>query len=141
MIRPHILSDFAENYKVHGFDSRAFVASYGMAETTLAISFAPLEHGILTDTIDLQHLETEQFARGVNNSESPKRTFVVCGRPLPGHHIEAWDSEGKTLPDRAIGTIYVRGPSMMTGYFGRRRRRMLSCPPMVGLIQVTSATC
>lgn len=121
MIRPHILSDFAENYKAHGFDRRAFVASYGMAETTLAISFAPLERGILTDTIDLKHLETEQFARGVNNSESPKRTFVVCGHALPGHHIEAWDSKGKTLPDRAIGTIYVKGPSMMTSYFGREK--------------------
>lgn len=121
MIRPHILSDFAENYKTHGFDSKAFVASYGMAETTLAISFAPLGQGIQTDIIDLKHLETEQIARNVTNPESRKRTFVVCGRALPGHLIEAWDNEGRPLPDRAIGTIYVKGPSMMTGYFGREK--------------------
>lgn len=52
MIRPHILENFAERFASQGFDARAFVASYGMAEATLAISFAPLNVGLRTDTID-----------------------------------------------------------------------------------------
>lgn len=42
MIRYHILEDFAQRFASAGFDSGAFTASYGMAEATLAISFAPL---------------------------------------------------------------------------------------------------
>ncbi len=46
------------------------------------------------------------------------RRFVICGRVLPGHRLEVRDSEGRVLPDRAVGRIFVSGPSIMPGYFG-----------------------
>ncbi|NHN85118.1 fatty acyl-AMP ligase [Acetobacter musti] len=117
MIRPHILEEFAERFASVGFDARAFVASYGMAEATLAISFAPLGQGIRTDTVDLRHLETDGVALPSNDPSHSLRTFVLCGRVLPGHEIEVRGPNGNTLDDRQIGTIYVRGPSLMSGYF------------------------
>lgn len=44
--------------------------------------------------------------------------FVNCGTALPGHDIEIRDAAGRRLPERRCGTIFVRGPSVMTGYFG-----------------------
>ena len=38
--------------------------------------------------------------------------------PLPDFEIEIRDDQDQTLPDRECGTIYVRSPSVMTGYFG-----------------------
>ncbi len=43
MVQHPILQKFAEAFGPHGFSPNAFVPSYGMAETTLAMSFAPLE--------------------------------------------------------------------------------------------------
>ncbi|WP_077808086.1 fatty acyl-AMP ligase [Neoasaia chiangmaiensis] len=120
MIRHHILEAFAERFASVGFGSEAFVASYGMAEATLAISFAPLNTGILTDTVDLRHLETEGFARPSNDPSHALRTFVLCGKVLPEHDIEIRDPAGNILADRHIGAVYVRGPSLMRGYFGRQ---------------------
>ncbi|MBV1837091.1 fatty acyl-AMP ligase [Acetobacter estunensis] len=117
MIRPHILENFAERFASLGFDARAFVASYGMAEATLAISFAPLNVGMRTDTIDLRRLEMEGVAYPSNDPSHPLRTFVLCGRVLPGHEIEVRDADGTVQPERHIGTIFVRGPSLMSGYF------------------------
>ena len=45
------------------------------------------------------------------------RGFVTCGRPLPEHVAEIRDDSGRALPDRSIGRIFVRGPSVMAGYF------------------------
>ncbi|QDH14523.1 fatty acyl-AMP ligase [Oecophyllibacter saccharovorans] len=117
MIRPQILENFAETFASKGFDARAFVASYGMAETTLAISFAPLQTGIQVDTVDLNALEEEGLAVPAGPKTSKARTFVLCGLPLPGHRIEVRDSEGKPLAERQVGTIHVWGPSLMVGYF------------------------
>ncbi|CUW46818.1 Putative ligase/MSMEI_5285 [Novacetimonas hansenii] len=117
MIRYHILEDFAERFAASGFDSRAFTASYGMAETTLAISFVPLGSGIQTDTIDLRILETQDIASPSNDPSQMLRTFVICGEVLPGHELEIRDSDGKVVKDRQLGTIFVRGPSLMQGYF------------------------
>lgn len=119
MIRPQILEQFAECFESKNFDRRAFVASYGMAETTLAISFAPLDRGIETDTIDLRHLEENNLARPVTSENDIARTFVLCGEALPGHEIEVRNPEGKVLPEREVGTIFIKGPSLMCGYFNR----------------------
>lgn len=119
MIRHHILETFAERFGAFGFDARAFVASYGMAEATLAISFAPLDTGIVTDTIDLRHLETDGIARPSDDPSHALRTFVLCGAALPEHEIQVRSPDGALLPDRHVGMVYVRGPSLMRGYFGR----------------------
>ncbi|GAN93664.1 acyl-CoA synthetase [Gluconobacter thailandicus F149-1 = NBRC 100600] len=119
MIRHHILEGFAERFASNGFDARAFVASYGMAEATLAISFAPLNTGIQTDTIDLRTLEKDGLAQPSNDPSHALRTFVLCGEPLPEHEIEVRDPSGKVQPDRHVGCVFVRGPSLMCGYFRR----------------------
>src|SRR5690554_7996344 len=46
MVRASVLEAFAERYADCGFDARAFVPSYGLAESTLAISFSPLGEGV-----------------------------------------------------------------------------------------------
>ncbi|MDR6181571.1 fatty acyl-AMP ligase [Asaia bogorensis] len=119
MIRHHILETFSERFAAYGFDGRAFVASYGMAEATLAISFAPLNTGIATDTIDLRTLETEGVARASNDPSHALRTFVLCGVALPEHDVQVRDTKGDLLEERHVGMVYVRGPSLMRGYFGR----------------------
>ncbi|GBR46129.1 acyl-CoA synthetase [Acetobacter pomorum] len=117
MIRAHILDEFAARFAPVGFSPKAFVASYGMAEATLAISFAPLDTGIETDTVDLPALESTGIARPPASPETPSRTFVICGKVLPGHELEVRNTYGRVLSDREVGTIYVRGPSLMSGYF------------------------
>ncbi len=117
MIRPHILHEFAERFAPAGFSAKAFVASYGMAEATLAISFVPLDTGIETDTVDLPLLESKGIARAPSGPNTPSRTFVLCGKVLPKHEMEVRDPDGHILKDREVGTIYVRGPSLMSGYF------------------------
>lgn len=36
---------------------------------------------------------------------------------MPEHEIEVRDEMGKLLPDRHVGRIFARGPSLMAGYF------------------------
>jgi fatty-acyl-CoA synthase len=119
MVRPNVLSRFAEAFKSCGFRKEAFVASYGMAEATLGITFAPLDHGIATDTIDLDLLEQEARAVPVRNGNGHPRTreFVLCGPVLPGHELEVRGSDGQKLPDREVGRVMFRGPSLMREYF------------------------
>ncbi len=120
MIRPETLEHFAEALAPSGFDSKAFLPCYGMAECSLAISFAPLDQGISVDYVDSDRLAHDYEAIPVNPREQTSRTnpFVDCGAPLPDYEFAIRDEQGHALPERRVGIIHVRGPSVMSGYFG-----------------------
>jgi fatty-acyl-CoA synthase len=117
MIRPSVLTRFVERFAACGFDGGAFVPSYGMAEATLGLSFMPAGRGALTDTVDGAMLEDGRRAIPTSDPTVRTRTFMMCGTMLPGHDVEVRDEAGNVLPDRHVGRILVRGPSLMTCYF------------------------
>jgi fatty-acyl-CoA synthase len=122
MIRSSSLERFAEALAPAGFDRKAFVPCYGMAECSLAISFIDLDRGIDVDTIDADHLADTGEAVLVDEAIAEKdgvrvRSFVDCGQLLPGYEIEVRDPAGVVLGDRQAGSIYLRGDSVMSGYY------------------------
>jgi fatty-acyl-CoA synthase len=118
MIRPAPLAHFAEAYASAGFDPTAFVASYGMAEATLALTLAPIGEGLKTDRIDIELLERTHVAAPPTKPSARPRDFAVCGKALPGHKLEIRDPKGRPLPERRMGRVFVSGPSLMESYFG-----------------------
>jgi len=120
MIQPQVMARFADVFGPHGFSRKAFVASYGMAEATLAVSFAPINRGLDIDRIDREALADRQIAEpmGENADAADVRGFVFCGPALPGHVFEIRGDDGQILPERQIGRIFVNGPSIAKGYFG-----------------------
>ncbi|MGE0211273.1 MAG: fatty acyl-AMP ligase [Parvibaculaceae bacterium] len=119
MVRADILEAFSAHMKPAGFDPTAFLPSYGMAESTLAITFVELEQPIRVDIVDRAHCKLSRRAlpAGSDVPADRRRSFVVCGKPLPGHTIEVRDGKGRRLSEREIGHVLVKGPSLMAGYF------------------------
>lgn len=120
MIHPDSLRQVAEILAPAGFNERAFLPSYGMAECALGVSFAPVGSGPRSDLIDIDRLSRTGEARPPIDGEAAVKgkAFIDCGRPLPGFDVEVRDARGNVLPDRHCGTVYLRGPSVMSGYFG-----------------------
>jgi fatty-acyl-CoA synthase len=119
MVRADVLDRFAAAFEPKGFNRSAFIPSYGMAEVCLAITFSPGGKGMHTDTVERTALAKEQRAVLAATPDDPQtaRRFVMCGRVLPGHQLEVRDEQGQVLGDRAVGRIFVKGPSIMPGYF------------------------
>ena len=114
MIRPDVMQAFVDGFDAAGFKASAFCPSYGLAEATLAVSLMPPGEGIR-----LELVEEAELSGGTPDKRRPKRfrAIVNCGRPVTGMEIEIRDSEGRLLPDRAIGKVFVRGASIMHSYF------------------------
>ena len=117
-IRPELTDRFARLLAPAGFDPRAFVPCYGMAESSLAVSFSPLGQGVVVDRVDADHLAVHMRVQPAGADTGRVSAFVRCGAPLPGHEVAIRDDQGNPLPDLHVGRIKVRGPSVMAGYFG-----------------------
>ena len=122
MIRPEALASFVRAVAGSGFTGDAFVPSYGMAEVGLAISFAQRGSGVGVDQVDRNDCVKHRRARPVstfNRERAPIRSFVDCGAALPGIAVEVRDADGTVLPEREIGTLWVRTDSVMAGYLNQ----------------------
>jgi fatty-acyl-CoA synthase len=132
-IRAETLESFADAFAPIGFQRNALVPSYGMAESSLAISFSEVYEGMKTLTVHGPTLwdkgeavvardDDGTSARGgvVNSDESAIR-LVSCGSAFPGHAIRVFDlddeSSERPLPEDRVGEIRIAGPSVMGGYW------------------------
>ncbi|MEV5693440.1 AMP-binding protein [Micromonospora globbae] len=103
----------------HGFDPRALLPAYGLAEATLAVTGLPLDE--LYRSVDLRPDRLRPGARAVADDDEPAAgadayPVVGCGRPLAGVRVRIVDESGEPVPDGVVGEIEVRGPSVAQGY-------------------------
>jgi fatty-acyl-CoA synthase len=113
-IRAGTLRGFSETFAAAGFRAASFVPSYGLAEHSVAVALAL--DGLHVDVVDAERLVRDAIAAPVVNG-SPSVRLVGCGRAFPGHALRVVDEWMHELPERHVGAIVVRGPSVMRGYF------------------------
>jgi len=115
MIRPDVMQAFVDSFADAGFQASSFCPSYGLAEATLAVSIMPPGEGIRLELVE----ESELSGVGTPAQERPRRyrAIVNCGRAVEGMEIEIRSGDGTVLADRSIGKVWVRGSSVMEGYF------------------------
>jgi fatty-acyl-CoA synthase len=104
---------FSERFGRWGFDASALTPCYGMAETSLAVTFKPVG-----TSFNILRVDAETLASG-GVIEPGGKELVSVGRPLAGVEVEIRDDHLRPLPSDRVGAIFVRGPSVMVGYFGR----------------------
>lgn len=116
MIRPDVMTLFGKTFAACGFSDKALLASYGLAECTLAVSFTKLDCGLGLDPVDETRLSDEGVAVAPKKG-ARRRDFVNCGSILPGHELAVRDENGAPVAEREVGRVFVRGPSVMSCYF------------------------
>ncbi len=116
-INPIPLQEFAETLAPCGFNEKAFVACYGMAECVLAVSFAPLDQGLSIDYVDQGAMTASGKAVPLDPSIGHAAAYADCGPVLPGFEISIRDDQNNELGQRQCGEIFLKGPSVMSGYF------------------------
>lgn len=62
---------------------------------------------------------SETCAVGTNNPLTSEEFSGSIGLPLPGIDIDIKDDDGNSLPLGQAGEICIRGPNVMTGYYGQ----------------------
>ncbi|MFN3620028.1 fatty acyl-AMP ligase [Sphingorhabdus sp.] len=114
MIRPDVMQAFVDAFCDAGFRASSFLPSYGLAETTLAVSIMPPGEGIQVELVE----ETELTGHpGAPDRPIRYRAIVNCGRAVKDMTIEIRDENRKPVADKIIGKVWCTGPSLMKEYF------------------------
>lgn len=113
-VEPADVEDLCAAGAPFGLKPQAIVPAYGMAETTVAVSFSDCGGGMAVDEVDAHMMAV--LHRAVPASRGRTRRLVRLGRPLRGMAARVVDEDGNVLSARGIGVIQVRGGAVTRGY-------------------------
>ena len=118
-IRAETLERFVEKFGPCGFRREAFYPCYGLAEATLIVTGGYVKQPPRIASVDGEALEHHRAERASDESQTVRR-LIGCGGSLPDQSVVIADPEtARTLPDAQIGEIWVKGPSVASGYWQR----------------------
>lgn len=112
-----IMQEFVAALKPFGFRPEAMMPVYGMAEATLAISFAPLMKPSVVKAFEASILDRENRALQVDPSEPSARLLSEVGVALNDIEIRITDDKDRPVTDGISGHIQIKGPSITKGYY------------------------
>lgn len=115
-INPRSLDAFADLLSPHGFQRRAFMPAYGLAEATLAVTGVPLDEESRSVAVDSSSLRLGDAVRLADAASG--EAVAGCGRPLSGVTVTVVDGSGADVPAGVLGEIVVEGRSLGRGYVG-----------------------
>ena len=112
MIRPETCAAFVEKFGPFGFRAEQWQSSYGMAECTLAATCDRVRSGIRTEKLP-------ERADSIDGSIALGSDIVCTGRAVMDTTVKISSTvkPGEFLPDFGIGEIWVKGPSVFSGYY------------------------
>lgn len=116
-VSPETLERFTRRFEPYGFRPEALLPVYGLAESSVALTFPPLGRRPRVDCIEREHFEKTGEAQSCSATDSAAVKFVSEGKPIAGHEIRVVDDNGVEVGERRQGHIQFRGPSAMQGYF------------------------
>lgn len=111
------LENFGAKFEPAGFDRKAFILAYGMAENTLAVTFSTPNAPPRAERIRIDSLSADGLATPADEDDTSAVSVANCGGSFEGHEVAIMDADGNLCAPRQVGEIVARGPSMMKSYY------------------------
>ena len=113
-VEPADVEDLIDAGRPFGLSPEAILPAYGMAETTLAVSFSECGAGLVVDEVDADLLAA--LRRAIPATKGNTRRLATLGPLLQDLEARIVDEDGTVLPARGVGIIELRGESLTPGY-------------------------
>lgn len=97
-VEHRVIREFVEIFEPHGFTADRFVNCYGMAESGFAVT-----------------VPTRPY------SPVASEKVPTVGKPIGGMEICIRSVDDQDLPEGVAGELWMRGTSLMSGYYGGER--------------------
>jgi acyl-CoA synthetase (AMP-forming)/AMP-acid ligase II len=120
-IRKQTLDDFSEKFARCGFRRSSFHPCYGLAESTLMATGMDRDGtGFQFQAVSRTALEKDQIEAPIDAGD--ECVLVSSGTAAGKQDVRIVDpAAAKSLPADSVGEVWISGPSVAAGYWGRQK--------------------
>ncbi len=115
-----LIAAFQRALAPHGLAEGAMMPAYGLAEGTLCVSLTPVGAGMTAHAVDRRSAAPGSPVRSADEEAGAGADRILLadvGTPVATVGVRIVDAHGTACPDGVVGTIQIRGPSVMRGYY------------------------
>jgi acyl carrier protein len=116
-VRAETLARFTETFAPSGFRAETHYPSYGLAEATLLVTGGRPEAAAVVLDADVEALGQGRAERTQDPARA--RRLVGCGEAVNARVVIAHPETRRSLAVGEVGEIWISGPSVAAGYWGR----------------------
>jgi len=116
-IHPDTIGKFSKAFEPYGFNKKAFVQCYGLAEATLILTASRINE--LPNKLHVKNSEIlKNIVMPAEPDEVNTRELVSCGKTYAGQELVIVDPNNRNkCSENEIGEIWIKGPSVTRGYW------------------------
>lgn len=119
-IQADALNAFTARFSSAGFDRRAFLPCYGLAEATLFVAGSPVGRGPLVRDVSLAGLAKGEFVALESGAPEETIALVSSGVIAQGADVRIVDPNShEQCAEGKVGEIWVNSPSVAQGYWNK----------------------
>lgn len=108
---------FTERLAPYGLRPGAMFPVYGLAEASLAVTFPPVNEGLICAHIDRDSLAENSLVRTAEADDERRLTLVDLGYPVEGCGLRICGDDGAILAAERVGEIQISGANVTRGYY------------------------
>ncbi len=117
-IQAATIEAFFDRFAPAGLGRETFCPAYGLAESCVGVTGVRPGVGLREDRVCAKALHDSGAPRAIPSASDEAVSVVSVGAPFPTSRVVIRDADGNALGERAIGEVWVSGPSVMAGYLG-----------------------
>jgi 1-acyl-sn-glycerol-3-phosphate acyltransferase len=115
-VRPETIERFVQRFSKYGFRREAMMPVFGLAECSVGLCMPKVLRGPRFDRVNRAAFE-QGHATPATPEDGHPNVFVSLGPALPEHEIKVVNDAGEAVPEREVGRLLFKGPSMTAGYY------------------------
>ncbi|MCP4132864.1 MAG: fatty acyl-AMP ligase [bacterium] len=120
-INPQVLKKFHERFAKAGYAESAMFPCYGLAEATLAVTFAALWEPPKVLRLNRDSLHNGDRVVLAREDDEYAMEIVSVGKALHDMDVKICDSNNEPKKESTIGEIYIKGSAVMKGYYNQNK--------------------
>ncbi len=114
-------NEFLDKLSVYGLKRNTMKPAYGLAESTIAVSFPIVGEEFIYHALNRNHLRVGETVVDTTKDDINAIIYLDVGYPIYDCYVRVCDEENNDIGENKIGYVQISGGNVTSGYYNNKQ--------------------